>query len=524
MPQRQVKVGETISAEELRNLVPVGGTISAEDVARLAGPASDFSNVASGASTIAGPSTIQGILQNRIPIGKTAPIVDEINALIGAGKFGMDVVQTGGQWLEDIPRQLQDIFRGRQNPFSSRNAQGSVSGVSPARTTATGADPFAATNMAQTGGKIGGDIALNTALASATGGASLPVQVATQGVGTGIIAASQGANPESAALLSMSLPVVARYGTDAVKAWLKARAQQNVTAAINPRTFAEKDKLAKVIEQVTAEKPFAFTTEGLRNQFASKADEVATGIDEAIQTAGNGERIVNANQVARKLEGMKDALKIDGKYISEEAKATADQLSKIQAEIKELGRVTAPYQRIPAESGLRVPGGSPTITQQTLGARLESLRKLKQNYGETVAAAQDYFFRNLQPGSRPFAANEGYFALQQAMIDASPELKALGKAYQAAATPREILAKNLIRNPQSGGLSRLGALAMTVKGYPGAGAALKTLDVFLKTPAYKLGKASLQTSMANALANGDLQTAIQVMTQMANEAATKGGR
>lgn len=377
------------------------------------------------------------------------------------------------------------------------------------------------------GGKIGEQVQYALP-AMATGGASLPIQMAAGALGSALVAQGAGQSPEAAGVIGAAAPVVGAMAKGAVTGLRKA-AQERVASAIGPSGYQEKQELSKVLPEITARKPFAWSSEALTQQFRQKAEDVALALDQAIDAAGTG-RDLNANAIARKIEPIIESLKVEGRFATPEAEKAAAQLVQVQNEIKELGRVVQPYSPVNRVGPTGLP---PVIQKQTVGASRQQLRALKQKYDEIIAGASDHFYRALPPESRATAAKIGRSVARDAMVEATPQAGELGKEYQRLATVRNILERNEIRNvsgqrPGIGRVAELGAVAGSVatgspQGVIGAGTLTALLKFTNSTP-FKLASANLRTAFANALESGDITTATNLMGQMTRHAAMRPAR
>ena len=414
----------------------------------------------------------------------------------GTGQIGLGALQ----WMQDLPRQIREARTGRMEPSS----------VTP---TPPWLEPQTAT---QSVGAAIPAIAGSTLLAAIPGG--LPAQVAAGGIGSGLIAGTTGAGPgmtQVAGAMGMAGPALQR-ALNMLSPTLRKAAEERIAAALKP-VGQEKKELARVIGDVAKQKPFAWSSEGLLKQFTDQAEIAAEAIDEAIDAFGAGRKIA-AKPIAAKLNPLISALKIDGKFVTPESAAAAAQLRLVQREIKELGRVTQPYSRV-TSSGI-VPR---VIQQQTVGARLESLRRLKQNYDQIVAGAQEHFFRALPPESRAAAAKQGFIKVSEGMMDALPELQALNRKYTIPATVRDILQRSEYRgitgpSPTIARVAELGGIAggiVTGSVRPVAGAGiLAVLVKFVDSTPFKLASANSRTRFANAIESGNIPAAMALMGQM----------
>lgn len=517
----------------------------------------NFSNVQAGSTTTGfktrdvpyiGPVDFPGDMseeQIQVAIKRISPPPPPIPGFLqvhedvatGIGQKALSVAQGVGQWAADIPRQVKDVVARKQSPFSIRNAKD----ASPAYTdpqgtyawsgrtpllTETGKNPLEATNFDQRVGQVLGELGINSAAAIATGGASIPTQVAVQGATAGILAgtAQEPRNAQAAAVVGGAIPYVSGFFSKRLASWLENKAQKNVAAAIGPRSMAEKEKLGRVLPEVTATKPFALSQAGLLKKFSKHADDAVAEIDKAIDAAGQGQRIVNTQQIARKLESLKSDLLIDGKIILPEHQKAMDALSQVQNEIRALGEDTS---NDAIESLLdKLLGGGGQFTNEPINpeagkATLNSIRKLKTAYGNIVSGVQDNFFKNTLDEvtrSRAIAAKEGYFALQEGLTENAPITKELGKKAQQAITVRGILDTNITKDiGKSSALNDMATSAFIASRRPLPAIVYRTVNAFMASPAFKLAKAGLQTTLANALKSGDANAIAQAMNQIINE-------
>lgn len=139
-----------------------------------------------------------------------------IEGVKGIGQSIGKLAQTKLQWEQDIPRQIKEALTGTQQP----------SQVSPPLMTSTGREVFEPSNSAQRAGNVIGNVGIGAGLAAATGGASLPVQVASGGL-TGALMTPD--SPYVGGTVGMAAPIAGagikaagRYMTDkdvAAKLW-----------------------------------------------------------------------------------------------------------------------------------------------------------------------------------------------------------------------------------------------------------------------------------------------------------------
>lgn len=348
-----------------------------------------------------------------------------------------------------------------------------------------------------------------------TGGSSIPVQMAAGGVGNALVSAGEGESPLTSGIIGAASPAAGALASKAIP-MLRGGAQRLVASAIGP-AGAEKKELARVLPEITASKPFAFTRAGLQRQFETKATQAADAIDAAIDAKTEEGIRVNMNKATAGINQMVKQLKAAGGSVTPEGQQMSQQLTKVIGEMKELGRITAPYTKIGAsvtETGL-----PPVIQKQTVGAALDKLRQLKQTYGEIVAGPSGAFSRGLSDASRAAAAKAGFRASQTAMVEAAPEIAALNRAYTVNATPRDIMANNAIRDiaGQKGGFGKLAEAGMLATGHPVAAIKLELLRGIMGSPGWKLVRANLKTAVANAIDSGNTTLAINLASHGLNE-------
>lgn len=335
--------------------------------------------------------------------------------------------------------------------------------------------------------------------AMATGGASLPIQAGAGGLGAAAIASGAGDDPKTAGAIGAAGPVAGSL-LQRVVPMLRKGAQERVASAIDPRGMEEKKSLAQVLPEVTARKPFAWSSEGLQGKFEQSATRIAEQLDAAIDNSKVG--ALDTRAVAGSMDDLVQSISRSGGSVTPEAQAAIGQLQQVQREIVALGDDTF---------------GAATIPR---------IRELKQQYDKIVAGATKHFFRDQAAAGRGAAAKEGYHALRTAMVDAVPDSGTLGKEYQRVATVRNILSKNEIRNisgsaPGVGRIAEIGAVAGSMAtGNPQLLAVAGTIAALRKivdsTP-LKLVSANLRTSIANALDSGDVTVASQLVAQAIRE-------
>ncbi len=334
--------------------------------------------------------------------------------------------------------------------------------------------------------------------AAATGGASLPVQAAVGGLSSGIASASSGASPVSteiagtvgaaAPLLQEAAPLVSS---------LRRGARERVASALGPSGNKERVALDQVLDSMTAKRPIAFSSEGLLAKFEKDAAKATKAFDDIL---ANGPNLANAYQTSAAIDGVIDKLKIGGKFVTPEDAAAADQLMQVQKEIRSLA--TGP-----------IPGA----------AKISDLRALKQRYDTLIQGTSKNFNRTLAEASRGDAAKEGFFKIQQSLIQQNPALKEAGKAAQEAITGRNILQSQELRT-MTGGLGKVGdvvelggltASIMTGRAEPAmAAVTLAALRHILASTPRKLISAAARTSLANAIESGSASKALEVAGQI----------
>lgn len=446
----------------------------------------------------------------------------EVQPMVEAGKGFLqgaaNIPTAGVQWAADIPRQIQEAATGETLP----------SRVPPTPLALQPRTPM------EKLGQMGAGMAAQAGLAALTGGASLPAQVAAGGIGSGLIAAGTDAGDVGAGVASgvgMAAPVIGA-ATRAAVPMLRKGAQERIASAIGP-SGQEKQELARVLPAITKGKPFAWSSESLLQKFSDDAEKIAVELDAVIDQYGPG-RTIKMNGVAAKMNRLIDALKIDGKLVTPEAQKAAANIRQVQGEIRELGRVTRPYQPLPISNIAPPPSGAAAqlLKRQTIGGKLPDVRRLKQHYGDIVAGAQEHFFKALPPESRATAAKQGFYRLREGMIDAVPEAEKLGQEYSKYATPRDILQRGEYRNiaGRTSGIGRVaeaGAVAGgIVTGRPAAvaaGAILAALLKFTSSTPYKLASANLRTSLANAIESGNVTLATQIAGQILGRPFSESG-
>lgn len=353
-----------------------------------------------------------------------------------------------------------------------------------------------ASGIEQAGGTVG-QIAVPAAIAALTGGASVPVQAAVGGLSSALASASSGASPlstEAAGIVGAAAPAIQTIAPEVV-ASLRKGATERVASAIGPQGMKEKTALSKVIDAITAQKPIAFSSEGLLAKFQSAADKANTAFNAIL---AKGPTTASADQVANSINPVIDSLQINGKFVTAEDAAAAEQLMQVQDEIRALGDATGT-------------------------AKMADLRALKQKYDSLIQGTSKNFNRTLAETSRAEAAKEGFFKIRDAMIAANPELKAAGKASQEAITARDILQNQELRT-MTGGLGKVGdivelgglaASLTTGRAEPAIGAiTLAALRHILASTPRKLISAAARTSLANAIESGSAQKALQIAGQI----------
>lgn len=353
-------------------------------------------------------------------------------------------------------------------------------------------------NPIETAGGQMTQLAIPLAAGIATGGASVPVQAAIGGLTSGLVASSSGASPvntEIAAGLGAAAPAIQAAGANVVSS-LRKRAEEGVAKAIGPISMKEKEALSKVLPEITRQRPIAMSSEGLLKQFTRQADQANAQFDALL---AKGPSLINVAKTADSIDDVIAKLTINGKFITPEDAAAADQLTQVQTEIRSLAGRTVPN-----------------------AARIADVRALKQRYDSIIQGTAKNFNRTLPEASRAEAAQSGFFALRKSMIDQNPALEKAGKAAQIAITPRNILAKQELRTI-SGGLDRVGTIVeltgltaaiATGRVEPAIGAAvLAALRHIIAATPSKLIPAAARTTLANALERGNVAVAVQIAAQ-----------
>lgn len=348
-----------------------------------------------------------------------------------------------------------------------------------------------------------------------TAGSSLPVQMAAGGLGSAAVASGEGESPLGAGVIGAASPAAGALLGKAVPL-LRASAQKNVASAINP-VGGEKKELARVLPDITERMPFAFTRTGLQRHFESNATRAAEAIDAAIDAKTAEGLRVNMNRASASIGKIWGQLQSAGGAVTPEGQQMIKQLQQVQREMKELGRINAPYTRINASPGPT--GLPPVIQQQTVGATVDRLRQLKQTYGDIVAGPGNLFSRNVADASRAAAAKSGFRATQTALADAVPGVNTLNREYTINATPRDILANEEIRKIAGGGggLARVAELGMAAAGHPGKAMQMEMLRGILNSTGWKLVRANTKTAVANAVSSGNVGQALNLASQAVRE-------
>lgn len=379
------------------------------------------------------------------------------------------------------------------------------------------------TPLEETGGTIG-QIGVPVAIGMMTGGASIPVQAAIGGLTGGIAAASEGASPTStqvAAGLGAAAPAVSAGVQQFIQPMLRRKASELVADAIGPSGQKEKEALSKVIDDITRKRPIAFSSEGLLKKFTKAADKANRQFD-AILDAGPQEMTVSEiRSLAREISSVADDYRrgVGNALVTPEARQTADELKKVAAEVRKLGFLPGPWQKL---------GGGGNLPQRVIpGTRVNTpmseLRKLKQDYDRIVTGVNEKnIARTVAEGTRADAAQEGFFKIRGAMVKKIPGLEKAGRASQVAITPRNIMARQEISNIK-GGLGRVGdvvELGMLASGVATgrlepvvAAASLAALRHILASTPRKLISAAARTTLANAIERGDAVKALQAAAQ-----------
>lgn len=355
-----------------------------------------------------------------------------------------------------------------------------------------------------------------------SGGASIPIQAAAGALGAAGISSGAGESPGIPAAIGAAGPLVGALGGKLIPS-LRKGAQERVAAAIGPRGLQEQKELARVLPEITKRQPFAWSSEGLKDQFEKQANTVADKLDKVIEELDATGRLQSTNAIAHTLDGQVKAILSGGGIVTPEGRAMMAQLKQVQSEIKELGRIHAPRSILGTESEIGLPR---IVDKKTVGATVAKLRELKQQYGAIIEGTGKHFYRDVAESSRAAMAKEGYHATQKGMISAVPEAKELGQEYSRLATVRDLLRKQELRNI-AGSRRGVGTIAETggvagaiVTGRPQlaeTATVMKGLLKFTDSTPFKLASANVRTSFANAIESGNAQLAAQLMAQMIAE-------
>lgn len=398
----------------------------------------------------------------------------------------------------------------------------------------------------QEGGAMLGRMAQYVIPGMAAAKAPLLTQAAVGGLSSAAVASGAGEDPRAAGAMGMIAPMIGKAFQPAVKP-LRRGAMERVSSAIGPRGLEEQKELSKVLPEITARRPFAWSSEAFKGQFEKEAEKIALQLDEAIDAFSKGgdisqlpkgaaklsgpasgtvtgDILMNTNRIASSMDDLIGSIEKSGGAVTPEAQTVLNQLKQVRGEIKDIGRLKAASSRLGTESSIGLPR---VQSARTIGATIEKLRELKQWYGDIISGTGKHFYRNVADPSRAGAAKEGYHAIRTAMVEAVPQAKELGKEYQRQATVRDLLAKQELRTMSGGNLgvgrvAEAGALAGGLAyGSPRAatsGAVLASILKLGQSTPWKLAMAKWRTALADSLQRGDMTAASQIVGQIQIEA------
>jgi len=400
-------------------------------------------------------------------------------------------------WFGSDSMKKADLQRSIQNAEAEKRIRGMIEGV-------TG--PLGQSEDASIGervGRLGAQAAPQLALATATGGASLPVQSLLGGVSSGAESLAEGASPERAAVsagFGALAPGEARLAGRVAKGLGKAAVNQ-YAKALNPTTRALKAESDRIIPELL-DRGVTGDLQSLAARGTQESSRAGSALASEYQQAAQAGTTMNATQIADSLDGLK-----------------------------------APFI---GQSG----AGQPVVLNQNAVGAIESLQNTLRELGDTVAPDQLWKFRQnvddlvksfsgqSKRGSLDSIAKKARSSIQNELAAAVPDVKRLNAEYslwQALEKVAKATAERKVGQQGSAGwLARsvggvIGGVAGVATGGGSMGAAggaiagqqvTKMLSDVMTSPAWRTASAVQKKKLADFLANGQTQRAIDYLIRI----------
>lgn len=339
-----------------------------------------------------------------------------------------------------------------------------------------------------------------------------------EGAGSGAMAAAQGGDPKTAAVLGAVGVPAAGALSGALERGLESSAVKSMTQALAPTGQRYKAIAERIVPQVLKEGIWG-SRASIVDQAAERLSSVGQEIDDALQqNSGDAFRVRPVRFALEKLKAPFRVLGKNGSWVNFEPRPI-EQIDKLIGVLDDLGKWT---------------------TVDKIVAVRQAWDKVVAQAGGFAQRAKGAIGMPLADASEVAMKREASGAIRKILGDAYPDLDKLNKEWSFYKNLRDVTEATVRRTmPHAEGIGAqlaetggnvAGSLAasganLTKKVGQGfiAGKVFKLVREIVQSPTWRSGSAVLKHNLADALAAGDLQSVARVAASLGIVSASKIG-